>query len=194
MRSTLGAVVCGVLTACVGTEEPGFDCEEVAITDADGNPDPCDVAACEACNECDGGCVAIEDSYPPHYVCQDASFDVYDFCPDWELPTTTAAPRSENVVDLGCGGEDTETLTATSTAPGTIAVTHIDYLLGCCPTEVQVDVAAAGQVLTVGYTLVDDFCECACMLDVSYDIVNVPAGAWTIEAGPYATSTTVTVL
>ena len=190
MGRTIGLLLA---VGCVGGEEP-FDCEEVAITDADGNPDPCDVDACQECvDECGGGCAILE-SYPPQYACPGDSWSVYDFCPDWEPPTTTSAPRSENVVDLGCGGEDTETLTATSTAAGTVAVTHIDYLLGCCPTEVQVDVAAAGQVLTVGYTLIDDLCECACMLDVSYDIVNVPAGAWTIEAGPYATSTTVTVL
>jgi hypothetical protein len=185
---------CALAVACVGTEGTPIDCEENAIRDADGNPDPCDVAACEACNDCAGGCIAIEESYPPHYVCETASFDVYDTCPDWEPPTTTDAPRSDNVVDLGCGGEDVETLTADATEPGTIAVTHIDYALGCCPEEVDVDVAVSGQVLTVSYTLVNDYCECACMLDVSYDIVDVPAGDWTIEAGETGATATVTVL
>jgi len=194
MGRSFGLFAGGLLAACVGGEEPAFVCEEVAITDANGNPDPCDVAACQACaDECGSGCAILE-SYPPQYACPDGSWSVYDTCPDWELPTTTSAPHSENVVDLGCGGEDSETLTADSTAPGVIAVTHTDYLLGCCPEEVEVDVSVAGQVLTVGYTLVNDLCECACMLDVSYDIVDVPAGTWTIEAGPNATSTTVTVL
>jgi len=194
MRPMIGTGACALAIGCVGgEEEPAFVCEEVAITDADGNPDPCDVAACQACvDAC--GCDGIEESYPPHYVCPDDSWDVYEMCPDWEPPTTTSAPHSENVVDLGCGGEDVETLTADSTAPGTIAVTHIDYLLGCCPEEVDVGVSVSGQVLTVDYTLVNDLCECACMLDVTYDIVNVPAGAWTIEAGETGATATVTVL
>ncbi len=194
MRPVIGVWASVLAIGCVGGEEPAFDCEEVAITDADGNPDPCDVDACQACvDECGVDCAILE-SYPPQYACPDDAWTVYEMCPDWEPPTTTSAPQSENVVDLGCGGEDVETLTADSTAPGTIAVTHIDYLLGCCPEEVDVGVSVAGQVLTVDYTLVNDLCDCACMLDVSYDIVNGPAGDWTIEAGENGFSATVTVL
>lgn len=93
MRALLATIVL-FLPACDpdavgGGKGAGFDCEEVAIPDADGNPDPCDVQACEACTDaCGDGCMILE-SYPPQWACEDASFTVYDFCPDWTAPGST---------------------------------------------------------------------------------------------------------
>jgi hypothetical protein len=66
---------------------PVFDCEKVALADGLGDPDPCDVAACQACvDACGAECVVL-DSYPPQYSCDGSqSFDVYDACPDWTFP------------------------------------------------------------------------------------------------------------
>ena len=69
-------------------------------------------------------------------------------------------------------------------ADGVIGVQHTDFAVGCCPMDVLVDVTPTYRVLVVDYTVVDDFCDCACWLDVRYDIVDVPKGEWTIVAGP----------
>jgi hypothetical protein len=67
---------------------PPFDCEQVALKDGLGDPDPCDVAACEACVDACGADCAVQESYPPQYSCDEggAVWEVYDTCPDWTLP------------------------------------------------------------------------------------------------------------
>ena len=193
----IGMALSGLLGSCVMVpgdcphcDDPP-DCVEVAIRDANGDPDGCDLAACTTCaDRCGEGCAILE-SFPPQYACEGESWDVYDFCPDWAPPGTAA--RAEDVVNLGCGEDESETLTAVASGIGTVSVVHDDYLLGCCPTWVDVGVDVAGAVLAVEYTLVDDLCDCACMLDVSYDLVDVPAGTWTIVAGPSGATASVTV-
>lgn len=156
-----------------------FDCAEVALRDGDG-PDACDLPACQHCvDACGADCMILE-SYPPQYSCGDTSWTVYDDCPDW-TPPSSAEPSAVEVSDEGCGIEGA-TLDLSSTSAGRIDVTHTDYLLGCCPEDVQVDVSTTGSTLSVEYTLISDLCDCACLLDVSYAIVDVPAGRWTVEA------------
>jgi hypothetical protein len=158
-----------------------LDCADIAIRDAAGNPDSCDVAACDACaDQCGDDCAVLE-SFPPQYACPGASWDVYDFCPDWSFPS---AIHAEDVQDLGCGDpSDQETLTAVSAVAGRIDVTHLDYASGCCPEAVQVEVEVLGRTLDVSYTLVNDFCDCICELDTSYTLVGVDGGPWTVRAG-----------
>jgi len=61
-----------------------LDCEAIAITTADGEPDSCDVSACQACVDTCGSSCAVLESYPPQYSCgADGSWTVYDFCADW---------------------------------------------------------------------------------------------------------------
>lgn len=158
-----------------------LDCAAVALTDAAGDPDACDVSACENCvDDCGVDCRVLE-SYPPVYACDDASWDVYGSCPDWQ---PASSPSATEISDDGCGGAASEVLTASATAPGRIDVTHTDYMGGCCPQSVEVAVTAGTDTLSVEYTLVDDLCECYCMLDVSYAIVDVPSGHWALVAGP----------
>jgi hypothetical protein len=168
----------------------GFSCADVAMHDADGRLDPCDLEACERCvDSCDGDCLILE-SYPPRYTCESASWDVYTTCPDW---TPQPSPAVTDLEDLGCGADEGEVLTAVARQPGRVEVTHLDYALGCCPEQVQVELAVGEDTLTVAYTLVDDFCDCACMLDVSYTLVEVPAGTWQLVAGGSQVTTSVTV-
>jgi hypothetical protein len=178
---------------CTDCGEP-FDCEEVAIGTSSGAPDACDVAACTSCVDTCGGDCAILESYPPQYSCgAQGSWSVYETCPDW-TPNTGPVPRAEDVTDLGCGTDPGEALVAAADGPGRIAVTHTDAVTGCCPAEVLVDVVAGPDAtLTVSYTLVDDLCDCAREIDVSYDIAGVTAGDWTVAAGDSGATAAVTV-
>ena len=77
------------LSACEPDKAGTFNCDEVAMRDDAGDPDPCDVDACQACvDECGAECAILE-SFPVQYACPDASFTVTDFCPDWTPGTAT---------------------------------------------------------------------------------------------------------
>lgn len=174
------------------SEPPASTCEDLAIPDESGGPDPCDVAACETCaDSCAEPCMILE-SYPPQYACEGAgSWSVYDVCPDWQMP---GGPYAIDEQELGCGdGTQVETLTATPAGAGRIEVDHVDAGSGCCPESLAVEVSADDGVLRVAYDFVNDFCECECLLDVSYTQVEVPAGSWTLVAGDNGLSTTVVV-
>lgn len=94
----LWVVSMGLLSACPSR---GFDCASVAIRDADGVADPCDVQACQLCvDTCGGDCVILE-IFPPVYSCgPDGSWDVYETCEDWELPGSTQASACEEVTSI----------------------------------------------------------------------------------------------
>lgn len=184
-----------VLSGCVfvgnDCDRPALDCVDAALITSSGQPDGCDLAACVTCVATCGGDCAVQETYPPRYACDDGTFDVYDFCPSWEPPVP--GPYVTDVQDLGCGAGDGETLIAEGTAAGHLDVTHFDFADGCCPDAILPDVVASGSTLTVTYTVADDFCDCICGLDVSYAIVDVPAGTWTLAAGTNGKTASVTV-
>lgn len=181
---------CMFVVPCPDCDEL-LTCHDVAIVDANGDADVCDVAACSHCVETCGADCVVRESYPPSYACPDAAWDVFDECPSWQPPTT--APHATDVAELGCGEPAEPTLTATSTVAGRIDVDHVDYALGCCPQALHVDVAVSGATLLVDYSLIDDFCDCACMLDTTYAIVDVPSGTWEVRSRVDGVSDTVTV-
>lgn len=98
-RSLLFVALTGCSFGGAPLRQDPLDCEAVAIRDAAGDLDPCDVAACEACNDvCDEGCMVLE-SYPPQYACAGHdSFTVYDECPDWQMPDSVLCTDTATVV------------------------------------------------------------------------------------------------
>lgn len=79
-------ILSGIGMGCVFTPSES-DCEDIAITNADGEVDACDLQACEACADACGEPCAVLESYPPQYACEDGStFTASDECPDWEPP------------------------------------------------------------------------------------------------------------
>ena len=64
----------------------------------------------------------------------------------------------------------------------TISVLDLDHSQGCCPerTDVTATVMSDGASIELEYSIMDDFCDCICGLDVSYLITDVPPGTWTL--------------
>lgn len=184
-------LACVIVPDAPSTCGDAATCWDAAILGSDGLPDPCDLEACVTCRDACGEDCATLESYPPQYACGSGSWSVYDVCPDWQLPT--GAITAADVIDLGCGAGSGEQIYAAAGDDGRVAVTHFDYGLGCCPDSVQVDVVVTGSTLEVGYRPIDDLCDCACMLDVSYALVDVPSGTWTIESAATGAVTTVVV-
>ena len=68
-----------------------------------------------------------------------------------------------------------------SPEPGVIEASHFSYSEGCCP-DMIIDAFADPDtgVIDVDIDLSNDFCDCICMLDVTYTLGDVPAGTWTL--------------
>ena len=96
-------------------------CESVAMLGTDGLPDPCDVAACQSCEDaCDGPC-AVAMSFPVQYMCEgEGSWSVYDACPDWQMPNYDACDDVLSTVtsdDLTALGFSADEVLAALTGP-----------------------------------------------------------------------------
>ena len=88
---------------------------------------------------------------------------------------------------LECDSATTEALLVSAPAAGSLSVIHAAAMSGCCPSGfsaalVQEDPAVLHlrEVLTVA----EDPCDCVCALTARYGVVGLPAGRWTVEAGP----------
>ncbi len=103
---------------------------------------------------------------------------------------TTAEPIVHTAIpgaSLECDSATTEALLVSTPAAGSLSVTHAAAISGCCPSGfsaalVQDDPAVLHlrEVLTVA----EDPCDCVCALTARYGVVGLPAGRWTVEAGP----------
>lgn len=79
-----------------------------------------------------------------------------------------------------CGDSEEPSLSATAEG-STIHVSHLDAATGCCPTAVvEATLLPDRGSIDIDYDLSADDCDCVCPLDVSFDLVDVPTGDWTL--------------
>ena len=108
--------------------------------------------------------------------------------------TGVGAVEVEDVVDLPCGYyEDAEQIVAVAPSAGTVDVTHLAFAIGCFPERVIPTVTVGKGELNLTYEVVNDFVDCVCSLGVTYRIINVPAGDWSLVSTTSGLSTPVTV-
>jgi len=60
-----------------------------------------------------------------------------------------------------------------------LVIRHINAGLNCCP-EGQAEVTVSEGVITVDETTIDGLCDCLCLFDVSFLVVSLPPGEYTI--------------
>lgn len=92
-----------------------------------------------------------------------------------ECDDTTSAPR----LDASLGGAST------------INIEHDNFEGNCCA-DLEVSLSDGGSTLTMVYTDVGEPCDCMCAFDLSYSLINVPSGSYTVYAGG-GVSDTVTI-
>jgi hypothetical protein len=74
------------------------------------------------------------------------------------------------------------TMTVTQTGPGALDVAHYSASVGCCPEfSATAELDPSAKTLTMTYSFENDSCDCVCALDLSYSLVDVPAGTWTLK-------------
>ena len=114
---------------------------------------------------------------------------------DIGIPQVNGAPAPESYDDMDPSRatcQEGDSVLSLSPSEGTVDVVHDNIALSCCG-EYEADWVVEGQTVTVTYEdVVGGTCEaeCDCPWTLSYSIVNLPAGEWTIDA-PGASDTVV---
>jgi hypothetical protein len=82
--------------------------------------------------------------------------------------------ENEEVTD--CLNQNTSTeLSASFNESGGLDVTHVNAKDGCCPEfNADAELNLRNSILEVGYTLVNDNCDCVCSLNLAYTITGIP--------------------
>lgn len=95
--------------------------------------------------------------------------------------TDTTAVRIEEVRLSGCLDSGGEVEFGASVEGTTVHVSH-HAMLACCIEGVDVAAAVSGSTVTLTYTELGEPCDCACPYGVTYDILGLGSGTWTLEA------------
>ena len=96
------------------------------------------------------------------------------------------------LAECGDGSVDEPTLSATSSAPGTLQVTFQSMQQGCCPqVEVTGEASMRSGEIDAWVSLFDDLCQCVCSLDISFTLGDIPAGEWELVVEGQSTQVTV---
>lgn len=106
--------------------------------------------------------------------------------PAGEQPAGTVVAASE------CGGYSAETRTfevANSQdciaydydGSGTLALRHVNAGLNCCPGEITVPIAIAGNVITLDERDHENGCHCICLFDIDLEIKDLSPGIYLLR-------------
>lgn len=64
---------------------------------------------------------------------------------------------------------------------GTLLLTHANAGLNCCPENFPATVTVAGGVITIDETPIPGMCDCLCLFNLDYTIINVSPGTYQIS-------------
>lgn len=62
-----------------------------------------------------------------------------------------------------------------------LLLTHINAGFNCCPEEITADIIITGNVITITESEEGAFCDCDCLFDLEYEIMNLPPGTYVIR-------------
>jgi hypothetical protein len=63
----------------------------------------------------------------------------------------------------------------------TLALRHINAGFNCCPGEITADIKFSGNAITINEMEAEQACDCLCLFDLDYEIINLAPGEYTIR-------------
>lgn len=63
---------------------------------------------------------------------------------------------------------------------GTLLLTHRNSGLNCCIDNFAATVVANGGIVSIDETEIPGYCECLCLFDIGYQVINLPPGTYQI--------------
>ena len=64
---------------------------------------------------------------------------------------------------------------------GTLNLTHVNDMFNCCPESLYITVNVEDNVISVDEYETDGLCDCICMFDLEYRIINLSPGIYTLN-------------
>lgn len=94
----------------------------------------------------------------------------------------------------GCKFIETEVLLKSNSAPsyqdcieyrfdstGVLWITHVNGAFNCCPSDITADIQINGSRITITEQEADAPCDCICLYDLEYRILNLPIASYQLE-------------
>ena len=63
----------------------------------------------------------------------------------------------------------------------TLILSHINAGFNCCPGEITADIEFSGNMITITEREANQLCDCLCLFDLDYEIINLATGEYTLR-------------
>ena len=63
----------------------------------------------------------------------------------------------------------------------TLVLRHINAGFNCCPGEITANIEFNGKLITITESEMEQGCDCLCLFDLDYEIINLTPGEYTIR-------------
>ncbi|NMC44905.1 MAG: hypothetical protein GYA46_13385 [candidate division Zixibacteria bacterium] len=64
---------------------------------------------------------------------------------------------------------------------GTLLLRHANAGLNCCPEDFAAVITVVDGVITIDETPIPGFCDCLCLFNLDYTVINLPPGTYTLS-------------
>ncbi|MFC2135220.1 hypothetical protein ACFLTH_11435 [Bacteroidota bacterium] len=114
-------------------------------------------------------------------------------CSNDDGPIISGA-ESQLISYEGCKFTETDVLLKSNLAPshqdciefrfdstGVLWLTHVNGAFNCCPSDITADIQISGNRITITEHEADAPCDCICLYDLEYRILNLPIASYQVE-------------
>jgi len=106
-----------------------------------------------------------------------------------EDATGSLLSHSQDCKQFTVKGQESQSLAAGNTScisfqydgAGTLKLTHINAGFNCCTTDIYADIDFSGNLITITESEESAACDCHCLYDVNFEIVNLKPGQYTFR-------------
>lgn len=89
--------------------------------------------------------------------------------------------NASGLVDDYVPGPEEDCIEYQYNGTGTLVLRHINAGFNCCPGEIRADIEFNGNVITITEKEVEQGCDCLCLFDLDYEIINLAPGEYTLR-------------
>jgi len=129
---------------------------------------------------CDAGLNPVDVTFYVNYVYLGKDMFCADPCdPSGSLVGTSGCKSFQEVLSPDIAPPDQDCLEYQYDGESLLLLKHLNAGFNCCP-EIATSVSIEGNVITIEEIEIAGYCDCLCLFDLDYEIVNLPPAEYTI--------------